>query len=91
MIQFDIFTIFPGMFDGPLGESIVARAVRAGLVSWQTHNIRDYATDKHKTTDDVPYGGGGGMVMKVEPWWAGGWCRPRSADVEVVMTPRAGY
>lgn len=55
------------MFDGPLGESIVARAVRAGLVSWKAHDVRDYATDKHRTTDDVPYGGGGGMVMKVEP------------------------
>ncbi|MGI6207557.1 MAG: tRNA (guanosine(37)-N1)-methyltransferase TrmD [Anaerolineae bacterium] len=92
MIQFDIFTIFPGMFDGPLGESIVARAVRAGLVSWQTHNIRDYATDKHKTTDDVPYGGGGGMVMKVEPLVAAvrDVVPDREApDVEVVlMTPQ---
>ncbi len=55
------------MFDGPLGESIVARAASAGLVSWQAHNIREYATDKHHITDDLPYGGGGGMVMKAEP------------------------
>jgi len=67
VISFDVFTLFPSMFDGPLGQSIVARAVQAGLVSWQTHNIRDYATDRHRTTDDVPYGGGGGMVMKAEP------------------------
>lgn len=67
MIRFDVFTLFPAMFDGPLGESIVARAVGAGLVSWEAHNIRDYATDKHHITDDLPYGGGGGMVMKAEP------------------------
>lgn len=67
MIHFDVFTIFPGMFVGPLDQSIVGRAVRAGLMSWQVHNIRDYATDKHHLTDDIPYGGGGGMVMKVEP------------------------
>ncbi|NPV07558.1 MAG: tRNA (guanosine(37)-N1)-methyltransferase TrmD [Anaerolineae bacterium] len=66
-MRFDIFTIFPGMFAGPLGESIVARAVRAGLVAWEAHDVRSYATDRHKTTDDVPYGGGGGMVMKAEP------------------------
>ncbi len=67
MIRFDVFTLFPAMFDGPLGESIVARAAAAGLVSWQAHNIRDFATDKHHITDDLPYGGGGGMVMKAEP------------------------
>jgi len=67
LVRFDVFTLFPGMFDGPLGDSIVSRAVRAGLVSWQAHNIRDYATDKHHVTDDLPYGGGGGMVMKAEP------------------------
>jgi tRNA (guanine37-N1)-methyltransferase len=67
VIRFDAFTIFPGMFAGPLDQSIVARAQRSGLVSWQAHNIRDYATDKHHLTDDIPYGGGGGMVMKPEP------------------------
>ncbi|MHB0874660.1 MAG: tRNA (guanosine(37)-N1)-methyltransferase TrmD [Anaerolineae bacterium] len=67
MIEFEVFTIFPGMFAGPLDQSIVNRAVRSGLVSWRAHNIRDYATDKHHITDDIPYGGGGGMVMKPEP------------------------
>ena len=67
MIRFDVFTIFPAMFGGPFDQSIVARAVRSGLVAWQAHNIRDYATDKHHLTDDIPYGGGGGMVMKPEP------------------------
>ena len=66
-IRFDVFTIFPEMFLGPLDHSIVARAVGRGFVSWYVHDVRDYATDKHHTTDDIPYGGGGGMVMKAEP------------------------
>lgn len=67
MIEFEVFTIFPGMFSGPLDQSIVSRAVRSGQVSWRVHNVRDYTTDKHHITDDIPYGGGGGMVMKAEP------------------------
>ncbi len=66
-MHFDIFTLFPGMFVGPLDDSIVQRARNAGLVSVSTHNIRDYAEGKHALTDDYPYGGGGGMVMKPEP------------------------
>lgn len=67
MVRFDIFTLFPGMFAGPFEESIIKRAREAGLVEIALHNIRDYATDKHQVTDDSPYGGGGGMVMKPEP------------------------
>jgi tRNA (guanine37-N1)-methyltransferase len=66
-MQFDIFTLFPGMFEGPLTESILKRAQENALLRIQLHNIRDYATDKHHVTDEPPYGGGGGMVMKVEP------------------------
>ena len=66
-MHFDIFTLFPGMFTGPLDDSIVQRARTAGLVSIALHNIRDYAEGKHAITDDYPYGGGGGMVMKPEP------------------------
>lgn len=66
-MHFDILTLFPGLFDCVFGESIVRRAVEAGQVSIAVHNIRDYATDKHHVTDDAPYGGGGGMVMKPEP------------------------
>ena len=66
-MHFDIFTLFPAMFTGPLDDSIVMRAREAGLVSLAIHNIRDYATGKHAITDDYPYGGGGGMVMKPEP------------------------
>jgi len=66
-MHFDILTLFPGLFESVFRESIVKRAVDAGLVSIAIHNIRDYAQDKHHVTDDAPYGGGGGMVMKVEP------------------------
>ena len=66
-MRFDILTIFPGMFVGPLTESIIKRAVQAGHLSIALHDIRSYATDRHRTTDDAPYGGGAGMVMKAEP------------------------
>lgn len=66
-MRFDILTLFPGMFEGVFAESIVRRAIDAGHVTVRVHNIRDHATDKHHVTDDVPYGGGGGMVMKPEP------------------------
>ena len=67
LMQFDILTLFPGMFTGPLTESIIKRAVQAGRIGIRIHDIRAYATDKHHTADDAPYGGGAGMVMKVEP------------------------
>jgi len=69
-MQIEVFTLFPAMFDGYLQESILKRAQQAGLLTVRLHNIRDYATDKHHVTDDIPYGGGGGMVMKPEPIFA---------------------
>ena len=66
-MHIDIFTLFPTMFASPLDESILKRAQEAGHLSLALHNIRDYTTDKHHVTDDTPYGGGGGMIMKVEP------------------------
>jgi tRNA (guanine37-N1)-methyltransferase len=66
-MQFDIFTILPEIFPPYLDSSILQRARQRGLIDVRIHNIRDYAHDKHHTTDDVPYGGGGGMVMKPEP------------------------
>jgi tRNA (guanine37-N1)-methyltransferase len=66
-MHFDILTLFPQMFKTPFEESMVGRAIEQGLVSVAIHNIRDYAKDKHRVTDDAPYGGGGGMVMKPEP------------------------
>ncbi len=64
---FHIITIFPQIFDSYLNESILKRAQNRGLIKIKIHNLRDWTTDKHKTVDDVPYGGGAGMVMKVEP------------------------
>ncbi len=69
-MHFDILTLFPSMFCGPLEESILKRAQESGRLSVTLHNVRDYATDKHHITDDAPYGGGGGMVMKPEPIFA---------------------
>ena len=63
----DVFTLFPEMFAGPLTESILARAQEAGTLSVALHDFRRYATDRHHTVDDTPYGGGGGMVLKPEP------------------------
>lgn len=62
-----VLTLFPGMFDGVLQHSMLKRAIDRNLIEVHLYNIRDFALDKHKTTDDVPYGGGGGMVMKAEP------------------------
>ncbi len=64
---FEILTLFPEMFDSYLAASILGRAITAGHIRVECHNIRDYATDKHRMTDDTPYGGGSGMVMKPEP------------------------
>jgi tRNA (guanine37-N1)-methyltransferase len=69
-MRFDVLTLFPQIFAGPLQESILKRAIDAGRLTVAVHNIRDYAVDKHHITDDVPYGGGGGMVMKPEPIFA---------------------
>ena len=66
-MKIDVLTLFPGMFAGPLDESIVQRARRAGLLELTIHNLRDYAHDRHKTVDDRPFGGGPGMLLKPEP------------------------
>src|SRR5688572_19439202 len=66
-MQFDVFTLLPEVFPSYLETSILKRARERGLIDVRVHNIRDHAHDKHHTTDDTPYGGGGGMVMKPEP------------------------
>ncbi len=66
-MQFDVFTILPEVFPPYLDTSILKRARERGLIEVRVHNIRDYTHDKHHITDDTPYGGGGGMVMKPEP------------------------
>ena len=77
-LKIDVITIFPQMLDGFLRESMMKRAAEAGLVEFNTINLRDFADDKHNTTDDRPFGGGPGMVMKPEPMFAA---------VESVRTP----
>ena len=69
-MRFDVFSLFPEVFQPYLDISILKRAIQNNLIEVHAHNIRDWATDKHHTTDDTPYGGGGGMVMKPEPIFA---------------------
>ncbi len=66
-MKFDVLTLFPGMFDSPFAESILGKAIGKGLMNISAHNLRDWAEGKHQVTDDTPYGGGDGMVMKPEP------------------------
>jgi tRNA (guanine37-N1)-methyltransferase len=69
-MKFDIVTIFPRMVEGPLQEGIVARAIAKGLLDVRVHDLRDFTTDRHRVVDDVPFGGGPGMVLKPEPLFA---------------------
>ena len=66
-MHIDVLSLFPDMFSGYLRESILKRAQEAGLLTVVLHNIRDYSAGKHRVTDEPPYGGGGGMVLKPEP------------------------
>ncbi len=66
-MRFDVLTLFPEIFRGYLGQSLLNRAIQAGLIDVQLHDIRGWARDKHKSVDDRPFGGGPGMVLKVEP------------------------
>jgi tRNA (guanine37-N1)-methyltransferase len=67
VIRIDVLTLFPEMFRGPFSESILKRAVDAGLLSLNVHDLREFATDRHHTADDAPYGGGAGQVLKAPP------------------------
>jgi tRNA (guanine37-N1)-methyltransferase len=66
-MKIDVLTLFPAMFAGPLDESIIMRARKKGLLDLKIHQLRDWTHDRHKTVDDKPFGGGPGMLMKVEP------------------------
>ena len=66
-MKIDVLTLFPAMFAGPLDESIIMRARKAGLLDLKIHNLRDWTHDRHKTVDDRPFGGGPGMLLKPEP------------------------
>jgi tRNA (guanine37-N1)-methyltransferase len=89
-MRIDILTIFPGMFRGPFDESIVRRAVEQGAVEIVVHNLRDWATDRHRTVDDYPFGGGAGMVMKPEPFFAAAEEILQGAQARIVLLSPAG-
>lgn len=70
LLRFDVLTLFPGIFDGYLQQSLLKKAIDAGLVDIRLWNFRDWATDRHKSVDDTPYGGGPGMLIRCEPVFA---------------------
>ena len=69
-MRIDVVTIFPAMLEGPLRESLLGKAIADGLVEVRVHDLRDFTQDRHRTVDDESFGGGPGMVMKPEPWFA---------------------
>lgn len=91
-LKIDIITIFPKMVESGLSEGIIARARTSGLLDIKVHNLRDFTTDRHKVIDDVPFGGGPGMVMKPEPLFAAVEAvrAARGAVANVLLTSPAG-
>jgi len=88
MIKFDIITIFPHIFDSYFGESLIKKAIDKKKIKVKIHNLRDYTKDRHRTVDDKPFGGGIGMVMKVEPVFkAVSKIRKKNSKV-ILFTPR---
>jgi tRNA (guanine37-N1)-methyltransferase len=70
VLRIDVLTIFPDWFDGPLTTSLLGKAATAGTLDLRVHDLRDWTTDRHRTVDDAPYGGGAGMVMRPDVWFA---------------------
>lgn len=95
-IQFDVITIFPEVVEPYVGVSILSRAQKAKLIEVRAHQLRDWSTDKHHKVDDTPYGGGAGMVMKVEPFEkavrkvAAGFSLRRKKKTRVIVTAASG-
>ncbi len=87
-MRIDIVTIFPEIARGPLGASIIGRAVEAGRVEIRYHDLRDYTSDRHRQVDDMPYGGGPGMVMKPEPFFAAVADLRRDGSRVILLTPQ---
>jgi tRNA (guanine37-N1)-methyltransferase len=87
-MRFDVVTIFPEFFDSPLRQGLLARAHDRGVLTVQVHDLRRFASDRHRTVDDEPFGGGPGMVMKPEPWFAAVESLPRwEAARRILLTP----
>ena len=89
-MRFDLLTIFPDIFSSYFGESILKRAVQKKKVSFYTHDLRVFADDKHRTVDDRPYGGGVGMVMKIEPIFKALRALPKSKKRRVLLMSAKG-
>jgi len=87
-LQIDVITIFPEMLDGFLGASMMKRAARLGAVNFRAINLRDFTGDIHRTTDDRPFGGGPGMVMKCEPMFAAVEAARTAGSRVILMTPQ---
>lgn len=89
-MRFDVLTLFPGMLASPFAESILGKAAEKALIDIRAHNLRDWAAGKHLTTDDTPYGGGDGMVMKVDPVARAlnELCRKTPGSKVLLMTPQ---
>jgi tRNA (guanine37-N1)-methyltransferase len=88
-VRFDVVTLFPGAFPGPLGIGVVGRALEAGTLELGVHDLRDWAGNRHRQVDDTPYGGGAGMVLKPEPIFrAVRAIRGEEAAPCVLMTPQ---
>jgi len=87
-MKIDIITIFPEMCAAPLGQSMMGRAQEKGLLELKVHDLRDWATDRHRRVDDEPYGGGQGMVMKCEPWFAAVEALRSPESRVILMTPQ---
>ena len=86
-MKIDVLTLFPGMFAGPLDESIIMRARKAGLLDLKLHNLRDWTHDRHKTVDDRPFGGGPGMLLKPEPIFEAVESLKREKTRVILMSP----
>ncbi|MBW1917059.1 MAG: tRNA (guanosine(37)-N1)-methyltransferase TrmD [Deltaproteobacteria bacterium] len=90
-MQIDILTLFPEFFDSPLQQSMLKRAQHKGVVHFRVINLRDFALDRHQVTDDRPFGGGPGMVLKIEPLArAINWVRKQDAVVQVILLSPQG-
>ena len=87
IVKIDVLTLFPAMFAGPLDESIIMRARKAGLLELKIHQLRDWTQDRHKTVDDRPFGGGPGMLMKPEPLFAAVESLQREHTKVILLTP----
>lgn len=96
-MRIDVLTIFPSYFEGPFSLSLLGRAMEEGVIDLRVHDLREWATDRHRSVDDAPYGGGAGMVMRADVWFAaaeGVWGADAPQGIDgprprtVLLTPR---